>query len=283
MRPRKEIVSAQLKLFKAIGEDCSRIRPGQAVPVLNYEEATLDPKDKAALMTGGARIGQVVARALAARGCALALTYRGSRDAAEATAAAARSAGVQAIVLRADAIDEAQVRATVSEAAKSLGRLDILIDMASIYLETPEPTEADWSTALNANARSVLFFSMAVAPIMKTGGGGRIINFADWLPVSGRPLYKGYIPYYTSKAAVTALTESLALELSPEILVNAIAPGPILAPPNLTAEENARVIQATPLARWGGAEEIAKAVLFLVETDFVTGECIRVDGGRHLY
>ena len=95
--------------------------------------------------------------------------------------------------------------------------------------------------------------------------------------------YKGYIPYYVSKAAVAALTESLALDLAPEILVNVIAPGPILAPPDLTPDENAKTIEATPLARWGGAEEIAKAVLFLVETDFVTGECIRVDGGRHLY
>ena len=112
---------------------------------------------------------------------------------------------------------------------------------------------------------------------------GRIVNFADWLPISGRPLYKGYVPYYVSKAAVAALTESLALELAPEILVNAIVPGPILAPPNITPEENAKNITATPLGRWGGAEEIAKAVLFLVETDFVTGECIRVDGGRHLY
>jgi NAD(P)-dependent dehydrogenase (short-subunit alcohol dehydrogenase family) len=117
---------------------------------------------------------------------------------------------------------------------------------------------------------------------MKRNGSGRIVNFSDWLPVSGRPRYKGYTPYYVSKASVAALTETLALEFAPEILVNAIAPGPIAPPPNLTVAENSRVIAATPLARWGGAEEIAKAVLFLVETDFVTGECIRVDGGRHL-
>jgi NAD(P)-dependent dehydrogenase (short-subunit alcohol dehydrogenase family) len=117
---------------------------------------------------------------------------------------------------------------------------------------------------------------------MKAAGAGRIVNISDWLPISGRPRYRGYVPYYVSKAAVAALTQSLALELAPEILVNAIAPGPILAPPDFTAEETARVIEATPLARWGGADEIAKAVLFLIETEFVTGECIRVDGGRHL-
>ncbi len=243
----------------------------------------MDPRGKVALITGGARIGQAVANALAARGCDLALTWRGSREAAEATAAAARSAGVRATTVRADATDPSQVDSAVSEIAKTLGRLDILINMASIYAKTIEPGAADWSLAMDANAKSAFLFSMRAARIMKAGGAGRIINISDWLPVSGRPRYKGYTPYYASKAAVAALTESLALELAPEILVNAIAPGPILAPPDITPEENARVIQATPLARWGGAGEIAKAVLFLVETDFVSGECIRVDGGRHLY
>jgi NAD(P)-dependent dehydrogenase (short-subunit alcohol dehydrogenase family) len=108
-------------------------------------------------------------------------------------------------------------------------------------------------------------------------------NFVDWLAVSGRPRYRGFVPFYSSKAAVVGLTESLALELAPEILVNAIAPGPILEPPGLTPEENMEVIEATPLRRWGGAAEIAKTVLFLVDSDFITGECLRVDGGRHLY
>jgi NAD(P)-dependent dehydrogenase (short-subunit alcohol dehydrogenase family) len=242
----------------------------------------LDPKGRVALITGGARIGEAVAHALAAGGCALALTYRGSRDPAEVTAAAARAVGVPAIVLRANATDEDQIEAAVRQTAESLGRLDILINMAGIYVKTPSPSGADWSGTLDTNAKSAFLFSTHAAPVMKASGGGRIVNFADWLPVSGRPRYKGYIPYYVSKAAVAALTESLALDLAPEILVNAIAPGPILAPPDLTPEENAKTVEATPLARWGGAEEIAKAVLFLVETDFVTGECIRVDGGRHL-
>lgn len=243
----------------------------------------MDPKGKVALLTGGARIGQVVAQALAARGCALALIYRDSRAAANATAIAARAMGVSATVLHADATDETQIRAAVDEAARSLGRLDILVNMASSYMKTPNPTAADWSNALDTTARSTFLFSTHAAPIIRANGGGRIVNISDWLPVSGRPRYKGFTPYYVSKAAVAALTESLALDLAPEILVNAIAPGPILAPPDLTPEENAEAIEATPLARWGGSEEIAKAVLFLIETDFVTGECIRVDGGRHLY
>lgn len=117
----------------------------------------------------------------------------------------------------------------------------------------------------------------------QVSGGARIINFADWLPASGRPRYRGFVPYYAFKATVVALTQSLALEPAPEVLVNAIAPGPILAPPDLSPEENAEVMNSTLLRRWGGAMEIAKPVLFLADSDFVTGECIRVDGGLHLY
>jgi NAD(P)-dependent dehydrogenase (short-subunit alcohol dehydrogenase family) len=242
----------------------------------------LDPKAKVALLTGGARIGQVVAMSLASRGCALALTYRNSRTAAESTATAARAAGVAATVVRADATDETQIKDAVSEVMRTLGRLDILVNLASTYERTPNPGASEWSGSMDSNARSAFLFAMQAAPLMKKNGSGRIVNFSDWLVRSGRPHYPNYTPYYTSKAAVMALTEALALDLAPQILVNAIAPGPILAPPNITAAENQQVIQATPLARWGGAEEIAKAVIFLIETDFITGECIRVDGGRHL-
>lgn len=238
---------------------------------------------KVALINGGARIGQTVARVLAARGCAVALTWNKSRDAAESAAAAVKAAGSNSIAIHADAADQEQVAAAIEKTRGSLGGLDILINMASIYVQTPNPTEADWDLSIDANAKSVFLFCTLAAPVMKAGGGGRIVNVNDWLPVSGRPRYKGYVPYYASKAAVTGLTESLALELAPDILVNAIAPGPILAPPDITPEESERVMKATPLGRWGGAEEIARAALFLIETEFITGECIRVDGGRHLF
>jgi NAD(P)-dependent dehydrogenase (short-subunit alcohol dehydrogenase family) len=243
----------------------------------------MDPKGKVAIITGGARIGQTVAETLAQHGCALALIYRGSREAAEKTVTSAKAAGVNAIALKADARNEQQIAAAVKETLAALGRVDILVNMAATYVKTPDPSEVDWTDAMESNARSAFLFATHAARAMKQGGAGRIINISDWLTVSGRPRYKGYVPYYTSKAAVTALTESLALELAPEILVNAIAPGPILAPPDFTAEQTASVIDATPLRRWGGAEEIARAAMFLIETEFVTGECIRVDGGRHLF
>ena len=110
-----------------------------------------------------------------------------------------------------------------------------------------------------------------------------MIFFSDWVAASGRPHYREFVPYYIAKRGVIGLAEGLALEWAPEILVNVVAPGPILKPASLSPEEDKQVRKSTPLGRWGGAEEIAKAVLFLIQSDFVTGECIRVDGGRHLY
>ena len=118
---------------------------------------------------------------------------------------------------------------------------------------------------------------------MRKRGGGRIINFSDWVAKSGRPRYRGFLPYYVAKAGIIGLTEGLALELAADnVLVNAVAPGPVVAPPEFTDEEFTAVEQATPLGRWGGEGEIAKAVLALLDSDFITGETIRVDGGRHL-
>jgi len=118
---------------------------------------------------------------------------------------------------------------------------------------------------------------------MRRAGGGHIVNFADWIAASGRPRYPGYLPYYVAKSGAIGLTQALALELAADgILVNAVAPGPILAPPGTTDEELKTVEAATPLGRWGGTEPIAQTVLFFVESEFITGETIRVDGGRHV-
>src|SRR5882757_642745 len=119
----------------------------------------MDPKGKVALITGGARIGQVVARELAARGCALAMLYRSSHEAADQTVASAHKAGVKAIAVQADATVEAQVVAAVAETKQKLGRLDILINMASTYVKTPSPSAKDWSEAMASNASSVFLFS----------------------------------------------------------------------------------------------------------------------------
>jgi NAD(P)-dependent dehydrogenase (short-subunit alcohol dehydrogenase family) len=158
--------------------------------------------------------------------------------------------------------------------------------MASLYRSVPfDETDANaWDRQMAIDLRGAFLAARAAVPFMRRAGGGRIINFADWVAASGRPRYKGYVAYYVAKAGVKALTEVLALELAADqILVNAIAPGPVLAPPGTSQEEIEAVERSTPLGRWGGTAEIVKAALVLVETDFITGETIRVDGGRHLY
>lgn len=241
-------------------------------------------KGKVALITGGARIGQTVAERLGAGGCHVAVAWRRSRAAAEETVNRVKTHGVRCQAFRADLQNEKDCASLVERVEKSLGRLDILIAMASLYEKTPVKMLGvkEWEANMNANLRSTYLLALAVAPLMKTAGGGRIVTIADWIAASGRPRYKDYLPYYVSKHGVIGLTEGLALELAPEILVNCVAPGPIVPPKGATEKERREVVRSTPLRRWGGADEIARAVLFLIETDFVTGECIRVDGGRHL-
>jgi len=238
-----------------------------------------------ALITGGRRIGAVVATELARKGVHVAVVYRGSRSEAEETAETLRAMGRRALVVQADLQQPEACSRVVEATVAEFGRLDILVNMASVYREKPldDLTVEDWDAQLSIDLRAAWLCSHAAIRHMRRSGGGRIVNFSDWVARSGRPRYRGYLPYYVAKAAVIALTEALALELaSDQILVNAIAPGPIVAPPGTSAADSAAVEQATPLGRWGGEIEIAKTVIALVESDFITGETIRVDGGRHV-
>jgi len=241
--------------------------------------------EKVALITGGRRIGAVIAREIAARGVDVALSYARSKAEAELAADAVRAAGRRAATFQADLAEPAAAATLVAAAVQTFGRLDILINMASVYVQRPfaDITAADWNAVVDVDLRAAFLCAHAAAPHMRAQGGGRIVNFSDWVASSGRPRYFGYLPYYVAKAGAVALTEALALELAADqILVNAIAPGPIVAPPGTTDEESRSIAEATPLGRWGGEMEIAKAVLALLESDFITGETIRVDGGRHL-
>jgi NAD(P)-dependent dehydrogenase (short-subunit alcohol dehydrogenase family) len=245
----------------------------------------MDIRDKAALITGGKRIGLLIAEELARHGANVALSYARSRDEAEDGASRVRAIGRQATAIQADLSSPDGCRAAVTGAADALGRLDILINMASVYARKPfaDLRVADWNAPLDVDLRASFLCAHEAVPHMRARGGGRIINFADWVARSGRPRYTGFVPYYVAKAGVIALTEVLALELAGDnILVNAIAPGPILAPPETSDAEFKAVEEATPLGRWGGEREIVKAVLALIDSDFITGETIRVDGGRHL-
>jgi NAD(P)-dependent dehydrogenase (short-subunit alcohol dehydrogenase family) len=241
--------------------------------------------DRIVLLTGAKRIGAEIAAAVAARGADVAVAYRSSQREAEDVAGRVRATGRRALLVQADVSDPDSCRAMVQAVEDEFGRLDVLVNMASMYQRVPfaELDPASWKRQLGVDLDGSFYSARAAVPLMQRTGGGRIVNFADWVAASGRPRYPGFVAYYVAKAGVAALTEALALELAASgILVNAIAPGPILAPPGTAEEEVQAVIDATPLGRWGGPEEIVKAVLALIDSDFITGETVRVDGGRHL-
>lgn len=245
----------------------------------------MDLTGRVALITGGRRMGESIARALATRGMDIALTFKRSRTDADAAGEVVTGAGRRAMTLQADLTRPADCERVVEETARAFGRLDVLINMASVYVQMDfdRLTVEDWQRALDVDLRAPFLCSKAAVPHFRRAGGGRIVNFSDWVARSGRPRYKGYLPYYVAKHGVIALTEALALELAADrILVNAVAPGPILAPEGTTDEEREGVERATPLGRWGGPDEVARVVVTLTETDFVTGETVRVDGGRHV-
>jgi NAD(P)-dependent dehydrogenase (short-subunit alcohol dehydrogenase family) len=240
---------------------------------------------RGAIITGGKRIGAAVAAALAERGMDVALSFNRSQVEAEAAAAKVRAAGRRAFVYQADLAQGEQATGLIERAAADLGRVDVLLNMASVYTSVAldNTDERAWDTVMDVDLKAAFLCARAAVPFMRAAGGGRIINFADWVAASGRPRYKGYLPYYVAKRAVIGLTEGLALELAADrILVNAIAPGPIVAPPGISDEEYRAVETATPLGRWGGEAAITRAVLFLIDSDFITGETIRIDGGRHI-
>src|SRR6185295_13993923 len=158
----------------------------------------------------------------------------------EAAAERVRAAKRRGEAIQADLSQPYACDTLVRTVADTFGRLDILINMASVYVQHPFDSlrAADWDAALNVDLRAAFLCAHAAAPHMRRQGGGRIVNFSDWIARSGRPRYKGFLPYYVAKGGVIALTEALAMELAEDnILVNAIAPGPILAPPETTDDE----------------------------------------------
>jgi len=189
------------------------------------------------------------------------------------------------MLTQADLSDAASCQHLIADTIDAFGRLHAVINMASTYAPTPfdELTESDLDRALRVDLVGTYLCSLAAVPHLRRAGGGHIVNFSDWVAVSGRPRYAGFLPYYVAKSAVIGLTEALALELaSDSILINAIAPGPIRAPDEMVGGHVDTVSNATPGGRWGGDQEVVKVVVSLLGSGFVTGETIRVDGGRHL-
>ncbi len=241
-------------------------------------------QEKVALVTGSAkRIGRAVANALADRGVHQAVHYRTSKTEAEDAVELFRVLGVEAESFQADLSQVKEVEALASEVLKRFGRLDILVNNASVFFPSPlgEVTDLQWDTLINTNLKGPFFLAQKVGLAMKAAVGGTIINIGDW--AAERP-YTGYLPYCISKAGVVAMTKGLAKALAPEVRVNCINPGPVMLPEDLSEAEKEEVMRKTPLQRTGSPADIANAVVFLCEgTDFMTGAVITVDGGRAVW
>lgn len=235
---------------------------------------------KTALITGGAhRVGGAITLALAQAGANVVINYRTSAEAAQSMAAQVRNLGVEALVVQCDVVHEDQVRRMVSAAETQFGGVNILVNSASLFRQTPVPMAelSDWHYITRILIDGAFFCANAVAPGMLARGVGAIVNIIDlsaWEP------WKGFAAHSVGKAALWALTRQLALDLAPAVRVNAVAPGPVLPPPDYDEAQVARAARRTLLGRWGTAEDVSDAVLYLVRADYVTGEVIIVDGGE---
>jgi 3-oxoacyl-[acyl-carrier protein] reductase/pteridine reductase len=240
----------------------------------------MEIKGKAALITGGAhRVGKAITLALARGGVNVVINYHSSAEPAEETAAEAQALGVDAIAVQADVAQLDQVNEMVATALDRFGAVDILVNNASLWRETPFPMQdlTDWHRVTGILINGSLYCANAVAHTMLDQGAGAIVNIVDlsaWKP------WPGFTAHTVGKAALLALTRQLALELAPAVQVNAVAPGPVLPPPDYDEQQLARIAARTLKKRWGSANDVADAVMFLIQADYITGEVIVVDGGE---
>lgn len=240
-------------------------------------------EQRVALVTGGAaRVGAVIIRHLAAHGYRVAIHANQSLDSANQLAAELKTAGQDAAAFSADLRDEQATRAMIDQVRSHFGRLDLLVNNAAIWKPTPlaNATADDVRRFFEVNTVSTFACCQHAGLLMAAQpSGGAIINIGDW--ATARP-YRDYAPYFTSKGAIPTLTRAFAVELAPRVRVNAILPGPVMLPEELSPEVRDRAIAGTLVRRAGRPEHVAQAVLFLAENDFVTGVCLPVDGGRSM-
>lgn len=240
----------------------------------------IDPAGKKALVTGGARrVGAAMVSALAASGVDVAIHHRSSADDAEALAAACRERGVNAVVLQADLGEPGAAEALAAEAEQALGGVDILINSASTWESAPfdQVDRAMWDRAMATNLTAPMFLSQALGQAMAGRGFGRIVNIGD---VAGLRPWPHRAPHSVSKAGLVMLTRILAQAYAPDVLTNAIIPGPVLMPDDSSAQVEANVAAETVLGRVGTPGDVVDAMLYLVSAEYVTGQCLVVDGGQ---
>lgn len=239
-------------------------------------------KGKTALVTGGAvRVGRALSLALAGAGANTIVHYHSSAREADATAAEIRDLGVRALTIKADLSQPEQVKAMAAEVFAEFPGVDILIHSASYFKLTPLPVSdfADWHKVIAILVDGGFYCANAFAPGMRERGEGAILNIVDLSIFHPWPKFAAHS---VGKAGLDALTRQLALEYAPEVRVNAIAPGPVLPPADYTPEKIKRSAARTLLKRWGSPADVTSAALFLLQSDFITGVTLPVDGGERL-
>lgn len=236
---------------------------------------------RVALVTGaGQRVGQAIALALGAEGYRVAVHYHASAEGARKTASALRGLGVGNDTFAADLGDPDAPAALAQAVFERFGRIDLLVNSAAVMHRQvlDDVTPAAWDEQFAINLRAPFFLARAVAQVMGAAGGA-IVNIGDHLAHESWPTL---VPHGIAKAGVEAMTRQLARQLAPRVRVNAVIPGAVLAPEGWPADARDAFIAATPLRRLGTPDDVAQAVVFLANAPYVTGECLTVDGGRHL-
>lgn len=248
----------------------------------------MDLAGKVALVTGaGRRVGRAIAEALAGEGARIAIHYNESRAGADGLLSEIRTRGGDADVFQADLLEVAACARLVDDVVRRFGALDVLVNSAAVMVRTPfgEVTAEQWDSMFALNLRAPFFLSQAAARAMGWGGAeqsqrdGVIVNIAD---LAAYESWIGYVPHGISKAGIVRMTKSLAKVLGPRIRVNAVAPGAVLLPEGFSEAEAAHLAETAPLRRLGDPRDVSDAVLYLLKAEFVTGETLIVDGGRHV-
>jgi pteridine reductase len=242
----------------------------------------MDLKNKVALITGaGRRIGRAIALDLATHGTSVAVHYRTSHTEADSVVSEITTKGRKAQAFGANLEHVAEIEQMVTNVLETFGRIDVLVNSASVFAPTPieKITEHDWDVNLDTNLKAPFFLSKFASAAMRKQGAGKIINLGDWAGI--RP-YKDYLPYSVSKSGLIGLTKALANSLAPEVQVNCIALGMVIPPETYTKEEVDRLVSRSLTKQMGTPEDVARAVLFFCETDFATGAVLALEGGRLL-
>lgn len=242
----------------------------------------MELNERVGLVTGGARrVGRALSLALARAGCDVVVNYHGSEEAARRTVADIEALGRRAIAIRADVAVKSEVDRLVGMTADAFGRLDVLVNSASTFESAPllAISEADWDRVMAVNLKGPFLLSQAAVPLLRGHGDGLIVNISD---LAGLKPWKAFAHHSVSKAGLIHLTRVLAKALAPDIRANCIVPGTVLPPDDYTEEQIRQSRERTALRRLGSPEDVAKALVFLAESDFTTGEVVVVDGGRTL-